>query len=145
MRGKEASKIEGSLRTRCPITGSDGDMPTRTVQSQASAFLRIALLILAAAVFAWGLQYKLSLYKTGSNSHPLSVAKLMQGEQTNKKITAIIQAKSRVWFPQISLDYHLYAFRPPIIIRRNRQVDKLVYPSLIFIPCFLFVRPPPSI
>jgi hypothetical protein len=141
MREKEASKIAASLRKRCLINGSDGDMPTRTIQSQASPFLRIALLILAAAVFAWGLQYKLSLYKP--HSDPTSVAKLIQGEQTNKKITSV-QFKSRLWLPQLSLDRSPYAFRPPIIVRRNREVDKRVYQSIRFVSCSLFFRPPPQ-
>jgi hypothetical protein len=144
MAEKEASKIAASFRTRCLVTGCNGDMPTRMINSQASAILRIALLILSAAVFAWGLQYKLSLYQTGSHSHPLSVAKLMQGEQTNKKITSI-QAKSRRWLPQLTLDHTIYAFRPPVITRWNRRVDEMVYPAILFVPCSLFIRPPPSL
>jgi hypothetical protein len=125
-----------------PNRGFDGDMDTRIIKSQTSPFVRMALLFLAAAVFAWGLQYKLSLYK--AHSDPTSVAKLIQGEQTNKKI-ASLQARSRLWFPQLVLDYSIYTFRPPIITRWNRQVEELVYPAIIFVPCSLFVRPPPSL
>jgi hypothetical protein len=113
------------------------------IKSQASPLLRIALLILAAAVFAWGLQYKLSLYEAPAHSHPVSVAKLIQGEQTTKKI-ASIQVRIPHWTSQFSLDSNLYTFRPPIIVRRNRQVDKLVSPSIMFVPCVLFFRPPPE-
>ena len=113
------------------------------IKSQASPLLRIALLILAGAVFAWGLQYKLSLYHSESHSHPISVAKLIQGEQTNKKI-ASVEVRIRNWSSQFSLDRNFPAFRPPITVRRNRHVDKFVYPSIMFVPCFLFFRPPPQ-
>lgn len=101
------------------------------------------MLILAASVFAWGLQYKLSLYQSESHSHPLSVAKLIQGEQTNKKI-ASIQVRICDWSSQLALDSNLSTFRPSIIVRRNRQVDELVHPSIMFIPSNLFFRPPPQ-
>ena len=113
------------------------------IKRQASPILRIALVILAAAVFAWGLQYKLSLYDAPSHSHPVSVAKLIQGEQTNKKV-ASIQVRIRDWSSQFSPDSELSAFRSPVIVRRNRQVAKLVNPSIMFIPSALFFRPPPQ-
>lgn len=100
------------------------------------------MLILAAAVFAWGLQYKLSLYEAPSHSHPVSVAKLIQGEQTNKK-SAAIQVRIRDWSSAFSLDSNLQTFRPPVV-RRNRQADKLVRPSIMFFPSLLFFRPPPQ-
>jgi hypothetical protein len=113
------------------------------INSQASPLLRIALLVLAAAVFAWGLQYKLSLYDASSHSHPLSVAKLIQGEQTNKKI-ASIQVRIRDGSSHFSLDSNLSAVRPPIMVRRNRQADKMICPSIMFVPSSLFFRPPPQ-
>ena len=143
MQQKEASKIVSIVSDETPDHGCDGEMPTRLIKSQASPLLRIALLILAAAVFAWGLQYKLSLYQSASYSHPISVAKLIQGERTNKEI-ASTQVRIRDSSSQFSLDSNLPTFRPPIIVRRNRQVDKLVYPSIMFVPCFLFFRPPPQ-
>ena len=113
------------------------------IKSQAPPFLRIALLILAAAVFAWGLQYKLSLYQSGSQSHPVSVVKLIQGEQTNKKI-ALIQLRIRLWGSGLSLDRSFSTYRPPINVRRNQQIDKPMFPSIMFVPCTLFFRPPPQ-
>jgi hypothetical protein len=118
-------------------------MSKRMIKSQASPLLRIAIIILAAAVFAWGLQYKLSLYQSGSHSHPISVAKLIQGEKTNKKI-ASIQVRLHDWSSQFFLDSNLLTFLPPIVVRRNRLVDKIVYPSIMFVPCVLYFRPPPQ-
>ena len=143
MREKEASKIVSLLSDETSDQRYVGEMPTRMIKTQGSTLLWIALLILAAAVFAWGLQYKLSLYEAPSQSHPVSVAKLIQGEQTNKKI-ASIQVRIREWSSQFSLDSSLHIFRPPLIVRRNRLVDMFVYPSIMFVPFFLFFRPPPQ-
>lgn len=118
-------------------------MPPRTSQSQTSPMFRIALLILGMAVFAWGLQYKLSLYQASSHHHPVSVAKLIQAEQTSKKMVSL-QTRSRTRFSQLRVDDFVIPFRLPVIVQRNRQPDGVSYTSIPFIPCFLFFRPPPQ-
>jgi hypothetical protein len=117
-------------------------MSPSIIKSQASPLLRIALLILGAAVFAWGLHYKLSLYETSQHPNPVSVAKLIQGEQNNKKIDSI-QLGIRCPFSHLEVDSNVSAFRPAIVIRRNRQPDEPVYTPLILFPSVHFFRPPP--
>jgi hypothetical protein len=118
-------------------------MPPRKIKSQASPVLRISLLILGLAVFAWGFQYKLSLYQASSHHHPVSVAKLIQGEQTSKKIVSL-QLRIRSKFSDLRVDGIIVPFRLPIIVQRNKQPDAVTYTSITFIPCFLFFRPPPQ-
>jgi hypothetical protein len=121
----------------------DAKMPPLTSKSEASGLLRIALLILGLAVFAWGLQYKLSLYEASSHHHPVSVAKLMQGEQTNKKIMSL-QLQIRSKFSQLQVDSAIVPLPLPEIVRRNRRPDTLIYTSITFVTCVLFFRPPPQ-
>ncbi len=143
MRVNAASKMRSPSQAKCPMT-PDAEMPQSTSITKVSPILRMALLILGVAVFAWGLQYKLSLYEAPSNPHPVSVAKLIQGEQTNKKISSI-QLGNRYKSSLLSVQSTVVTFVPRIIGRRNRQVDKVVCRSILFVPCFLFFRPPPKI
>jgi len=114
--------------------------PSR-IERSASPFLRIALLILGVAVFAWGFHYKLSLYEASSHPNPVSVAKLIQGEQTNKKIDAVqLQIRSRI--SQLAVDSVVASFRPPIGARWNRQPDEWVQTPVLFLPSSHFFRPP---
>ena len=118
-------------------------MPLRTIKSQAPPGLKIALLFLGLAIFAWGLQYKLSLYEVPLHQHPVSVAKLIQGEQTNKKIVSL-QLHLRSRFSQLHVDDSIIPFRLPVIVQRNRQPDPLPYTAITFIPWVLLFRPPPQ-
>lgn len=52
-----------------------------TTQRSVARVIRVALVFLAAAVFAWGLQAKLALYKAPSPTRTASVAKLLQHKQ----------------------------------------------------------------
>jgi hypothetical protein len=117
-------------------------VPPGLMKNQASPLLRIAMVSLGLAVFAWGLQYKLSLYKSASHGQPISVAKLMQGEQSKR--AASIQSFSCTRCSQLRLFNTVAAFRSPIVIQRNRQVDKLVCSSITYIPHLLFFKPPPQ-
>ena len=118
-------------------------MSSSRIESPASPLLRIALLILGLAVFAWGFHYKLSLYEASSHPNPVSVAKLIQGEQTNKKIDAAqLQIRSRI--SQLAVDSVVAYLRPPIVVRQNRQPDELIPTPVIFLPPSHLFRPPPQ-
>ena len=101
------------------------------------------MLILGLAIFAWGFHYKLSLYEASPHRNPVSVAKLIQGEQTNKKIDSM-QLRIRCRFSQLAVDSKVAGLRPPIVVRRNQQPDEPVYTSFMFLPSSLFLRPPPQ-
>ncbi len=50
-------------------------------QDSITRVIRVAVVFLAAAVFAWGLQSKLALYRAPSPLRNTSVAKLIQGKK----------------------------------------------------------------
>jgi hypothetical protein len=138
---EKASNMGGLSRVHYSDTNA-GEMPLRLIERQPSLLLRIAFLILVAAIFGWGLQYKLSLYKASSHPDPIRIAKLIQGDQSNRRVVAIHLIRSQK-LPQFSLECTIQAFRPPVPNRQNRPVDGPVLPSISFIPSFLFFRPPP--
>ena len=53
--------------------------------------LTFGLLYLSLAIFAWGLQYKLSLYQAGDNTAPIPAAKLWAGrsEASDQKASTV--------------------------------------------------------
>jgi hypothetical protein len=112
------------------------------MQSKTSSALKVALLVLSVAIFAWGLQYKLSLYQAPSQSSPVTVAKLIQGEQTNKKAVGL-QSQSRYRCPPFLLQSTFQAFQPPMVVRRERPANPPVVASVRLLTS-LFFRPPPQ-
>jgi len=58
-------------------------------RSPAPIALKCALLFLAVAVFSWGLQAKLSLYKTSQSPSAASVAKLSTEKRTAQAMASI--------------------------------------------------------
>lgn len=137
-------------RETSDMTSNDGARRLRTahpkslhraVESRVSTWLRITLLVLGVAVFAWGLQYKLSLYKA-PNHHAVSVAKLIQGEQANKRVI-LSSAHERCSDNALCQESRVVASDRPLG-RQNRSRGKFLYLSTIFMPYCLFFRPPPS-
>lgn len=111
-------------------------------QINASPALRIALVILAVAVFAWGLQYKLSLYQRPS-PRSINTAKLIQGEQPGKKLAAIL-VRNRDTSPLFFLCGSTLLFVPAILVQWYRSAEK---PIALTPPSFYsrhFIRPPPK-
>jgi hypothetical protein len=108
-----------------------------------SPTLRITLLILGLAIFAWGLQYKLSLYDTPYHPNPVRIAKLMQGDQPGKKF-AVSHMRDCATELQSALDRPALCFLPPFLVRPNRPIEKPVLsPPPLASEC-QFVRPPPQ-
>jgi hypothetical protein len=101
------------------------------------------LVILSVAVFAWGLQYKLSLYDTPSAPN-LKVAKLIQGEQPNKRVDAVLQ-RTRHTCSQLHLERTVSAWIPPQIVRQYRPIEKPIVSPGTFTPAPQSVRPPPEL
>jgi hypothetical protein len=116
-------------------------MNPRLIRKHASLVLKIASLFLCAAVFAWGLQYKLSLYNSSSHPNPTSVAKLIQAERSNREVAVLhLRNLNRIPF---SLEKFIPAFGPSVLSRRNMPIAKSVLPAIGFVPSVLFFRPPP--
>jgi hypothetical protein len=109
---------------------------------QNSAGFRLFALFLCVAVFAWGLQAKLSQYKTSKASHPVTVAKLLQPEQSNKKSSAIAPA-DRGGTVQLVIYSTVILFKPRIIACRDRQVQRIIPSAIQSCSHDLLFRPPP--
>lgn len=107
-------------------------------------WLQMAMLLLCLSVFAWGLRYKLSLYQNAAQTHPTTVAKLMQGEQ--KHWTAALHSEwTRSESPQFPASWMVTPFRSLIPPRERRQLGELAVPPLLARPMHvLFFRPPPQ-
>ena len=116
-------------------------MPSKTIEMKVSPAFRIALLILGAAVFAWGLQYKMSLYQPSFHPNPVQIAKLIQGEQSNRKVTEL-QVRARCAQP--SLEYVVPTFVPPVPAVWRRPGETPPSRPAIFLSPSLFFRPPPQ-
>jgi hypothetical protein len=106
--------------------------------------LRVAMLILCFAVFAWGLNYKLSLYKTAHPIHPSTVAKLMQGEQ-KPWATSLLPDRSPAQSPQLAVVWTIPTCRPLLAFRHPSRLDDFAKrPIPIREMHDLFFRPPPQ-
>jgi hypothetical protein len=111
---------------------------------QTSPVLFCLTLLLCVGVFGWGLQAKLSVYSRQTPSHPITVAKLIQDGQVNKKAGVLGSATQRSPL-QVRGYNRLVTFQPPFAVRRNVQISRLVPKS---IPCYLhplFFKPPPFV
>jgi hypothetical protein len=99
--------------------------------------------LLSAALFAWGLQAKLSLYQQPSRSHPVSVAKLLPDNQVNKK-TGAPGSSDRCAVSRLAFCAAIVLFQSRFTVSRGRQVGEVVAPSIPSYSYALFFRPPPS-
>ena len=100
-------------------------------------------LILCVAVFAWGMQYKLSLYSQPSSSHPKSVAKLFTDNQVSKK-SILPHSSDRDFGPKIAFWAALVLFVLAAVVVPHRQASKVFVSSISSRSYALFFRPPPS-
>lgn len=116
-------------------------MHSRTIELKASPVFRMALLILGVAVFAWGLQYKMSLYQPSIHPNPVQIAKLMQGEQASRKVTAM-QVPARCSEP--ILESMVPQFVPPVQGGHRRPGETPPPRPLLLVSTSVFLRPPPQ-
>jgi hypothetical protein len=110
-----------------------------------AVILPIGLLMLCMAVFGWGLQYKLSLYKgKDSVSHLAPVAKLL----SQKERPAAVQAVLRLSNPPVWPVYLIVALAfglAPAAARLLRSGSREEDPAPLPVPVrALFLRPPPT-
>jgi hypothetical protein len=143
MQVKEASKMALQHGPN-GLAMSDAKMPPRTMKTQASLLIRIAFLILGLAIFAWGLQYKLSLYQSSTDQHPVSVAKLIQGDQSKKNFSSIPLQESHSKGTPSAIDSAAVAQRPWNMGRGHQQPEVIAISAILFLPYVHFFRPPPQ-
>ena len=113
-----------------------------TRKRQGPAAVRFVVLVLCAALCAWGLHGKLSGHRAPNQSHPKSVVKLIQDDQTRRlAVSAPVAARS----PFLdSADRSAVYSQPQLIVGRIQQVRKPASDSAPSHTYALHFRPPPS-
>ena len=119
-------------------------MQITTRKTRTSPAFTFALLLLGAAVFAWGTQSKLSLYQRPSPFHPLSIAKLLSDNQANKK-GCLPRPSERKVASDLSLLAAVVLISKAAATPRSRQASTVVVPAIPSRTYALFFRPPPTI
>ena len=109
---------------------------------QGSTAVRSVVLVLCATLLAWGLNCKLSGYKAPNQSHPKSLVKLIQDDQT-RRLAISAPAASRGQFLK-SADEAVLHFPPRLILGRIHQIHKTASASASSHAYALHHRPPPS-
>jgi hypothetical protein len=109
---------------------------------QRPAAVRSIVLVLCAALFVWGLPGKLFGSQAPNQSHPKSVVKLIQDDQTRRLAdSAPVAPRSPVLDSAHLADVYS---QPRLLVGRIQQVHKPApdsAPSHTYALCF---RPPPS-
>jgi hypothetical protein len=109
---------------------------------QRSAAVRLVVLVLCAALFAWGLHGRFSGSNAPNQSHPKSVAKLMQDDQTRRlAISASVAPRCPFLY---SADLATVYSQSQLIVGRIQQVRKPAPDSDPSHTYALRFRPPPS-
>ena len=109
---------------------------------QSPAVVRSVVLVLCVALFAWGLHVKRSGYKAPDQSHPKSVVRLIQDDQT-RRLAVSAPAAPRSSFLN-SADLAAVYSQPRLIVGRIQQVHKPAPDSAPSHTYALRFRPPPS-
>jgi hypothetical protein len=109
---------------------------------QSPAVVRSLVLVLCAALFAWGLQGKLFGNNAPNPSHLKSAVKLFQDDQT-RRLTVFAPVAPRSPFPD-SADLAAVHSQPRLIVGRIRQVRNPASDSASCRTYALRFRPPPS-
>ena len=109
---------------------------------QSPAVVRSVVLVLCVALFAWGLHVKRSGYKAPDQSHPKSVVRLIQDDQTRRLAVSAPVAPPNQFLD--SADLAAVYSQPRLIVGRIQPVRK---PAPVSAPSHMYAlrfRPPPS-
>jgi hypothetical protein len=107
---------------------------------QSSTVPRSVVLVLCATLFAWGMSGKLSGYKAPNQSHPKSVVKLIQDDQTRRLAVSAPVAPRSPFLD--SADLAALSSPPRLIVGRIHHIHKTASASSYTYA--LYHRPPPS-
>jgi hypothetical protein len=118
--------------------------------SRRAFLLALGLLVLSAAVFGWGLQYKLSLYHgKDAISHQIPEAKLLSQKERPATVQTVIASSSErptfTLFPVLMIASAASGlFQAAARYARIGSVERSSPP---FPPCLqaIFLRPPPAL
>jgi len=121
-------------------------MLTNPIRISTRRVIRAFLIILAAAIFLWGLRAKLALYKPPSRARADSVAKLVASKQRFLYIAEKSQDPSVKLIASASCiaSKSVLAFRPAFVLGQGRRIGKPVLTPVHLSDVPSFLRPPPS-
>jgi hypothetical protein len=101
------------------------------------------VLVLCVAVFSWGLEAKLSLYRGPSASNSNTIAKLVQDGQVNKRKIGEFRLVVRRTVPQLAVETAADLSARRVALNRNVGICRQVAAFPLVFPHALFFRPPP--
>jgi hypothetical protein len=108
--------------------------------------LPLGLLMLSMAVFGWGLQYKLSLYKSkDSISHIAPEAKLLSQKERPAAVQAPVQPKGLPAWPVVLLVLLTLGLFQAAARYLRFGIWEAAWPPLPSCLRVIFVRPPPQL
>jgi hypothetical protein len=111
-----------------------------------AVLLPLGLLMLSMAVFGWGLQYKLSLYKSkDSISHMAPEAKLLSQKERTAAVQAPVQLQRFSTWPVVLLALLTLGLLQAATRYLRFGIREAAWPPLPTCLRVLFVRPPPQI
>jgi len=111
-------------------------------KGQSPAVVRPVVLVLCAALLAWGLLGKLSGSNAPNQSHPKSVARLSQDDQTRRLAVSTAVAPHSLF--RYSGDLVAVYSQPRLTVSRIQQVRRPAPDSAPSHTYALRLRPPPS-
>jgi len=143
--------------SKLPARPSSGERSVRFLTESQTDFrgFGLAFLCLALAVFAWGLQYKLSLYDPPqAASHQMAHAKLLSKDQQSPAVAHLVIAREETSIGAVVAGYSFVIFF--LLLNHRTALSLLVQQRLNEISRrrpvrpfadmnALFFRPPPSI
>jgi hypothetical protein len=111
-------------------------------KKQSPAAVRSVVVVLCAALCAWGLHGKLSGHRAPNQSHPMPVLKVIQDDETRRlAVSAPVRPRSPVLD---SADLTAVYSQPRLIVDRIQSVRKPAPDSAPSHTYALRFRPPPS-
>lgn len=108
----------------------------------ASALITVAVLLLGASVFVWGLQCRILLYHESSEAHPISAPRLMQDGQASDTLAGSVELIHNIGAPDLQLASS--AVSAPGSVTKYYGRDHQIPSFAAHLPAqSLYFRPPP--
>jgi hypothetical protein len=127
------------------VTGQGAVLRNMPGNHRRAVLLPLGLLLLCMAVFGWGLQYKLSLYKSkDSISHLAPEAKLLSQKERPAAVHAPVQPQRIPAWPVVLLVVFTLGLLQAAARYLRFAIRETVWPPLQGSLRALFIRPPPQ-